>query len=197
MSSESQAAIHDLLDRLDRGDRSALDELFPIVYSELNALAHRLRLKWQGDYTLNTTALLHEGYLKLAKQHTLHAETRTHFLALASKAMRHILVNYARDRRAQKRGGDLTRVTFADSVFAGTPMALNTQQAEKLVALDDALDELEDVDPRQGKVVECRFFGGMTVEETAEALGVSARTVKRDWAIAQAWLQRAIERAGA
>jgi RNA polymerase sigma factor (TIGR02999 family) len=157
----------------------------------------RIACDSNGRAITRSIPLIHEGYLKLVKQHKLHAETRTHFLALSSKAMRHILVNYARDRRAQKRGGDLTRVTFGDSVVAGTPMALDTEQADKLVALDDALDELENVDPRQGKVVECRFFGGMTIEETAAALGVSARTVKRDWAIAQAWLQRAIEQAGA
>jgi RNA polymerase sigma factor (TIGR02999 family) len=182
-----QTAVENLLDELNRGNQAALGELYPLVYAELGELAHRLRRRWHGDYTLNTTALMHEGYLKLAERKRLHAETRVHFLALAARAMRHVLVNYARDRKAQKRGAGVANVEL-DTSRAVQAAALSAAQANELLALHEALQRLEQVDARQSRIVECRFFGGMTVEETAAAVGVSARTVKRDWAVAQAWL---------
>jgi RNA polymerase sigma factor (TIGR02999 family) len=189
VTGDDQSAIHRLLDELDGGNRAALDALFPLVYGELSELAHRLRTRWRGDLTLNTTALVHEAYVKLAGRNRVRAESRAHFLALAAKAMRHILVNYARDRRAQKRGGG-SEIVPLDETLASGQSGLSGKQADELVALDDALRALGQIDPRQSQVVECRFFGGMTVDETAAAVGVSPRTVKREWAVAQAWLAR-------
>lgn len=176
------------------GDRAALDALFPLVYEELSRLAHRQRRRWSGDFTLTTTALVHEAYLKLAGQRQLPTESRAHFLGIASRAMRHILCNYARDRRRQKRGGDrphlpLDQVEAAD----GRALDLSADQADRLAGLDEALRRFEQVAERQCRVVECRFFGGMSVEETAAALGVSPRSVKRDWAFARAWLLREMQ----
>lgn len=177
-------------DGLRSEDRSSLDDLFGLVYEELRWLARRQRRRWQGDHTLNTTALVHEAYVKLVAQKRIDVAGRAHFLALASRAMRHILCNYARAAGARKRGGGLERVSL-EPVHAPAPGNPATEEyADLLVVLDDALRSLELVSPRQSKVVECRFFGGLTVDETATALGISPRTVKRDWQVAQAWLQR-------
>jgi RNA polymerase sigma factor (TIGR02999 family) len=183
-----------LVNALAAGDREALNPLFPLVYEELRSLAHRQRRQWDGDLTLNTTALVHEAYLKLAGQRQLPTESRAHFLGIASRAMRHILCNYARDRRRQKRGGGrphlpLDQVEAAD----GTALNLSADQADRLAGLDEALRRFEAIAERQCRVVECRFFGGMSVEETAAALGVSPRSVKRDWAFARAWLLREMQ----
>ena len=192
MAGDEQTTIHRLLGELEGGNRAALDALFPLVYQELSELAHRLRKRWQGDLTLNTTALIHEAYLKLVDR-PLHAESRAHFLALAAKAMRHILINYARDRRAHKRGGASEALPLDEATFVPGQPGLSVAQADELVALDEALHALERIDRRQSQVVECRFFGGMTVDETAAAVGISPRTVKRDWTMAQAWLARRME----
>jgi RNA polymerase sigma factor (TIGR02999 family) len=171
------------------GNDAALDELVTLLYDELTDLAHRQRQRWRNDCTLNTTALVHEAYLKLVGQDPIGVESRAHFLALAARAMRHILCNYARDRRALKRGGGLKRLTLDEAPEHGLALPFG-KAADALVALDAALDRLGQLDPRQAKIVECRFFGGLTVEETASALGISPRTVKRSWAVAQAWLHR-------
>jgi RNA polymerase sigma factor (TIGR02999 family) len=186
--------VSTLVEAVAAGDRQALDELFPLVYEELGRLAHQQRRRWDGDFTLTTTALVHEAYLKLAGQRQLPTENRAHFLGVASRAMRHILCNYARDRRRQKRGGGqphlpLDRADPAD----GTPLDLSDDQADRLAGLDEALRRFEAIAERQCRVVECRFFGGMSVEETAAALGVSPRSVKRDWAFARAWLLREMQ----
>ena len=183
-----------LIDALAAGDRDALNPLFPLVYEQLRGLAHRQRRQWDGDLTLNTTALVHEAYLKLSHQRALPAESRAHFLGIASKAMRHILCNYARDRRRQKRGGREVHVPLetADAGEWGS-MELSDDQADRLAGLDEALRRFESIAPRQCRVVECRFFGGMSVEEAATALGVSPRSVKRDWAFARAWLLREMQ----
>jgi RNA polymerase sigma factor (TIGR02999 family) len=167
----------------------AVDQLFPILYDALRVLAHRQRGRWRDDHTLNTTALLHEAYVKLAGQARVEVDSQDHFLALAATAMRHILCNYARDRHALKRGGGLERVSFEEGAVPASAAA-DDDGSDTLISLDDALKRLEQLDPRQGRVVECRFFGGMSVEETASAIGISPRTVKRDWAVAQAWLHR-------
>ena len=187
---QTQTTIARLLERMKDGDRGALDELFVLLYDELKELAHRQRRRWRGNYTINTTVLLHEAYVKLVGQARVGAESRAHFRALAARAMRHILCDYAREQSAQKRGGGIEGLpldelkAFPES--AGSP----DDQWDTLVALDDALGRLERVDPRQSEVVECRFFGSMTIDETANAMGISPRTVKRDWAMAQAWLHR-------
>jgi len=187
---QTQKTVARLLEELRSGERGALDELFAILYDELKELARRQRLRWRGEYTLNTTALVHEGYLKLVGQAQVGVESRAHFRALAAKAMRHILCDYARERGAQKRGGGLGRLPLDELKASPVPVVFSSEDSDTLVALDDALRRLERLDPRQSEVVECRFFGGLTIEDTATAIGVSPRTVKRDWAVAQAWLHR-------
>ena len=190
MADETRTRVTELLSKLSDGDAAPVDELFALLYAELRAIAHRQRRRWQGDDTLQTTALVHEAFLKLVDQGRVAAESRVHFLAIASRAMRHILCNYARDRRAQKRGGAIEHVDIDESKNNAALNDSSSEPMEVLVALDEAMHRLEQLDPRQSKVVECRFFGGLTIEETAAALGVSPRTVKRDWTIAQAWLHR-------
>lgn len=191
MAEPAQTTVTRLLESVEGGDRAALDELFSLLYDELRGLARQQRHRWNGDDTLDTTALVHELYVKLADQERVSARGRAHFYALAGKAMRHILSNYARRRRAKKRGGTAIRFPLAEEKLLPTGgVSLSEEQVELLVALDDALSRLEEVDPRRGRVVECRFYGGMTIPDTATALGISQRTVKRDWAVAQAWLHR-------
>jgi RNA polymerase sigma factor (TIGR02999 family) len=175
-----------LLEALQRGDGAALGVLFPLVYEELRAVAHRQRRRWRGDETLNTTALVHEAYLKLVDQSRVGWESRAHFLATAAKAMRHILINYARDQRAQKRGGGSPKLSLDElgERLQGDAASWG-DSTDLLVALDEALEELERVNARQSRIVECRFFGGMTIPETAAALGISTATVSRGWVTAQ------------
>jgi RNA polymerase sigma factor (TIGR02999 family) len=163
---------------------SAVDELFGLAYPQLRRLARRVRLGWQGDQTLGTTALIHEAYLRFVRDRD-RVWDRVHFLAVASRAMRQVLINYAQQKRADKRGGSLRQTTLDGLQQA--PEAI-----EDLVALEAALQELERRNPRLGQVVECRFFGGLSVEETAEVTATSSATVKRDWRLAQAFLQRAL-----
>jgi len=190
MADDTRTRVTHLLARLQDGDTVAVDELFALLYGELRVIAHRQRRRWRGDDTLQTTALVHEAFLKLVDQERIAAESRVHFLAVAARAMRHILCNYARDQRAQKRGGAIEHVAIDESKDNAAPSHGSSEAMEVLVELDEQLRRLEQVDARQSKVVECRFFGGLTIEETAAALGISPRTVKRDWAMAQAWLHR-------
>jgi RNA polymerase sigma factor (TIGR02999 family) len=170
--------------------RDALDVLLPVVYEQLRTLAHHHRRRWVGDHTLDTTALVHEAYLRLADSGRVALASRAHVLGVASKAMRSILCDYARERHAIKRGGDVPRLSLETLLEQGVPVAFSDAQSDTLAALDEALAGLASVNPRLCRVVECRFFGGLTVEETAEALGTSPATVKRDWALARAWLYR-------
>jgi len=190
MADETRRRVTELLTDPPDGDAAAVEELFAVLYDELRAIAHRQRRRWQGDDTLQTTALVHEAFLKLVDQDRIAAESRAHFLGVAARAMRHILCNYARDQRAQKRGGGAVHVVLDESKGNAVSSNAPSEPMGVLISLDEALRRLERVDPRQSKVVECRFFGGLTIEETAGALGVSQRTVKRDWAMAQAWLHR-------
>ncbi len=165
-----------------RGDRETLDRLLPLVYEELRRIAHnRLGVEPTG-HTLNTTALVHEVYLKLVDQTRVEWRDRAHFLAVASMAMRRILIDYARKHRASKRGGERKRVPLDAADLS------MEERAETLIELDEALTRLAEVDERLSRVVECRFFGGLTQEETAEALGVTSRTVRSDWATAKGLL---------
>ena len=161
---------------------AALERVFAVVYDELRRLAHRQLQREPAGLTLRTTDLVHEAYLRLADQHSAHLKSRAHFLSIAAMAMRRILIDHARTHRTEKRGGGVPRVPL-DSI--DVPIA---ERAEFLIALDEALERLRALDARQARVVEYRFFGGMTEEETAEALGVGLRTAKRDWARARAWL---------
>ena len=192
MSDEIRATVSRLIDELRKGNRAALDELFPLIYEELRALARRQHQRWRSDPTLNTTALVHELYLKLEGQKHLQSTDRAYFFAVAAKAMRNILCNYARHRKAQKRGHGAAKVDLDDLTVPPEPPhdGLSEAQADMLAQLEEALRRMERIDKRGTEVVECRFYGGMTVEETAVALGISARTVKRDWQLAQAWLHR-------
>jgi RNA polymerase sigma factor (TIGR02999 family) len=159
-------------------------------------VAHRQRRRWQGNDTLNTTALVHEAYLKLVDQSRPSFETRAHFFATASKAMRHVLVNYARDQRALKRGGDMPKLSLEG---LGEPfkndLALSDDADDLMLALGAALENLERVSERQSRIVECRYFGGMSVDETAAALGISTATVSRGWKLAQVRLYQDMQRA--
>jgi len=173
-----------LLDQARRGQPAAVEEFVPILYGELRRIAARSLRRERPGQTLQPTALVHEAYLRLLKDEDLSFQNRAHFLAIAARSMREILVEHARARDAQKRGGHRQRVTLDEGVAAGGPRDV------ELVALDAALERLEQVDPAHARIVELRFFGGLTNEETAEALGVSPATVKRGWAVARAWLFR-------
>ena len=175
-----------LLARAHSGDSSALADVFPLIYDELRGLARQQLQREPDGHTLSPTALVHEAYMRLIDYSRMEWAGRAHFLAVAATAMRRILVDHARGHRSVKRGGMLRRVSI-DDVELGTE-----DRAELLVAIDDALDRLKEIDARQAQVVECRFFGGMTEEETATALGISVRTAKRDWAKAKSWLHREI-----
>lgn len=190
MAHDRQESVPGLLEELRDGRREAFDELFPLVYQELRELAHRRRQDWQGDHTLNTTALVHEAYLKLMGQRDATWETEAHFLAAAAKAIRHILINYARDSRAKKRGGGWQRVSLSERKLPGQGETDPLSWDDRVVALDEALQRLAERSERQSRIVECRFFGSMTVQQTAAALGLSTATVTRGWAMARAWLYR-------
>lgn len=181
---DGQENVTQLLEALSDGDRAALDQLVPIVYDTLHRMAHRELQGERHDHTLNTTALVHEAYLELVKLDRVDWQDRAHFVAVAAKAMRHVLIDYAVKRNAQKRGGNRHRVSLEDV------HVMTEQRAVELLALDEALKRLEAIDERQAHVVECRFFGGLTIEETAEALDISKATVSRDWTRARAWLNR-------
>ena len=176
------------------GDPAAMSELFAVVYDELRVLAKRQRSAWDGNETLDTTALVHEAYLKLAQQPNVMAVSRAQFFALAAHVMRHILSNYARDRNAKKRGGGAAILPL-DAVLDLAPAGLTAERTDVLIALDDALTRLEALSSRQGRVVECRFYAGMSIPETAAALDISPATVKREWALAQMWLYRELRSA--
>ena len=173
-----------LLDALRRGEADTA-ELLRRLYADLHRIAGQQRARWQGNETLNTTALVHEAYFKLVGD--LEAfEDRAHVLGVAARAMRQVLVSYAQARRALKRGGGTPDVALDD--LDADPAVLSLTQAEAVAALDEALDRLAQADPRAARVVECRFFGGLSNAETAEALGLSTATVSRAWRAARAWL---------
>jgi RNA polymerase sigma factor (TIGR02999 family) len=179
--SENRQQITDLLLQVREGSPGAMDRLFHAVYGELRRIASRQLRGERPGHTLSTTGLVHETYLKLADQTRVQWQDRAHFYRVASCAMRRILVDYARRYRAQRRGGELQRISFDDQASAG-------ERSETLLALDETLERLASLNQRLSQVVECRYFGGLTEEETAEALGVTTRTVQRDWAKARGWL---------
>jgi len=180
------SSVTELLAKARSGDSSALANVFPLIYEELRRLA-QIQIKREPDgHTLSPTALVHEAYMRLIDYTRMEWNGRAHFMAVAATAMRRILVEHARGHRSLKRGGALQRVSI-ESVQLGTE-----ERAELLIAVDDALSRLKEIDPRQAQVVECRFFGGMTEEETADALGIGLRTAKRDWAKAKVWLHKEI-----
>jgi RNA polymerase sigma factor (TIGR02999 family) len=173
------------------GDEDALGLLFPRVYDELRHIAHRHLRREREGHTLGTTALVNEAYLKLVDQTRAQWTDRAHFFAVAARVMRRILVDYARRHRAQKRGGAAQPVSLGDEAVGNASLVAD-ERADMLLALDEALTQLAELDERLSRVVECRFFGGLTEEETAEALSVTARTVRRDWVKAKGWLHQAL-----
>jgi RNA polymerase sigma factor (TIGR02999 family) len=172
------------LEAWSNGDPAAADKLMPLVYSELHQIAKRYMEREHPDHTLQTTALIHEAYLRLAEQPKTPWKNRSHFFGFAAHVMRHILVDYARSRHSLKKGGNLRHISVDEAAV------VSAESAAELVALDDALRALESVDRRKSQVVELRYFGGLSVEEVAEVLKVSPVTVMRDWSLAKAWLYR-------
>lgn len=187
MSQPPSQHVAKLLTRWKAGDRAALGELVPLVYKELRDIARRHMQRERPGHTLQSAALVHEAYLRLVDQRPLDTENRAHFLAVASRLMRQILVDHARSHGAAKRGAD-RRVELDAS------LVLPQLRSADVVALDDALNGLTTLDEQQGRIVELRFFGGLATEEIADVLGISPSTVKRDWNVAKAWLTREMKR---
>ncbi|HEY8203945.1 MAG TPA: sigma-70 family RNA polymerase sigma factor [Pyrinomonadaceae bacterium] len=183
MDSESPT-ITQLLVEWSHGSQQALDQLTPLVYDELRRMARTYLQRERSDHTLQATALVHEAYLRLIDQHSVSWQNRAHFFGIASQMMRRILVNHALARAAEKRGGAGEKLSLNEAVDVARQREVN------LIALDEALQELERLDPQQTRIVELRFFGGLSIEETAEVLRISPATVKRDWSTARLWLRR-------
>ena len=182
----SQVDVTLLLKQLSEGNRNVLDDLVPVVYGELRRLAASYMRRERPDHTLQTTALVHEAYLQLVGQERAHWENRSQFFGVAAQLMRRILVDHARAHGAAKRGGAATKISFDDAIV------LAHEQTGDLVAIDELLTRLAAIDPQQVRIVELRFFSGLSVDETAQVMGISDRTVKRDWAMAKAWLLRGL-----
>jgi RNA polymerase sigma factor (TIGR02999 family) len=186
MVEAKKADVTRLLSRWSAGDRAALDSLVPAVYRELRRMAARYLSRERSHHTVQPTALVHEAFLKLVDQRDVRWQNRAHFFGVAAQLMRRVLVDYARQRTADKRGGGVDCLPLEDS------MAIGVSNQIDMIAVDDALNRLATVDPDQVRLVELRFFGGLTIEETAEVLGWSSGSVKREWTVARAWLQREI-----
>ena len=182
--------VTELLVKWRSGDQAALQALLPLVYKELRDIAHRQLRRERSGHTLQSTALVHEAYLRLMDQGPPETQNRAHFVAVAARLMRQILIDYARSRGAQKRGANL-RVELEEG---DDPAAMSPKQGADLVALDDALKNLSERDEQQAQIVEMRYFGGLTIDETAEVLKISPATVKRDWSMARAWLAREMQK---
>ena len=188
--SDQPSEVSRLLAEYRRGNREALERLMPLVYGELRRIAaYHLRDERSG-HTLQPTALVHEAYMRLAIRSELYVRDRAHFLALAAQVMRHILVDYARARRRGKRGGGRTMVALDEA------LAVHEEREADLIALDDALTELSRMSAQQGQIVELRYFGGLTIEEIAETLGIAIARVRSDWTLARTWLRRELSRRG-
>jgi RNA polymerase sigma factor (TIGR02999 family) len=179
--------VTQLLEEVSRGDPEAMAALMPLLYQELHKIARHHLGRERADHTLQPTALIHEAYVRLVGQNRVRWQNRAHFLGVASQLMRRILIDYARSHRADKRGGTAHKLSLDDAEIAD-------EKAIEVVALDDALTALAVVDPQQSRIVELRFFGGLTIEETADALDVSPATIKREWVFLLAWLRRELEK---
>jgi|ERR1051326_307003 RNA polymerase sigma factor (TIGR02999 family) len=174
--------VTQLLIQWSNGDRAALDKLMPLIYEELRRLARHYMRRERSGHTLQTTALVNEAYLRLINRKHVHWQNRAHFFAIAAQLMRSILVDHARSHAYAKRGGGAHKIAL-DEV-----MVISQQRAAEVVALDEALKQMAEIDPQQARIVELRFFGGLTIEEAAEVMGLSPATIKREWATAKAWL---------
>src|SRR5688572_8749295 len=190
MKDPSSQDVTEVLAAWGRGDQQALEQLMPLVYRELRRLAHGRLGRERAGHSLQTTDLVHEAFLRLVDQQEAGWQNRSHFFAVAAQMMRRILVDYARARRYAKRGGGAEQVELDEA------MLVSSERAAEVVLLDEALVSLAEIDPRKSRIVELRFFGGLSIEETAEVLEVSPGTVMRDWTLAKAWLQREISHRG-
>ena len=188
MERGSSSPVTELLVRWRGGEREALDALIPLVYRELRRIALHYLQNERPGHTLQSTALVHEAYARMIAQDLPQWQNRAHFFAVAAQLMRQILVDHARGYRAAKRGGGACKLSLEDAEERPLPVDVD------IIALDDALKTLAEMDPQQGRVVELKFFGGLSIEDTAEVLGISASTVKRDWVTARAWLFRELDR---
>ena len=184
---DTSGRVTQLLANWGKGDLTAREELIPLVYQELRSLASSYLRRERPDHTLQPTALVHEAYLRLVDQHNVNWENRRHFFGAVAQAMRRILVDHARDRLAEKRGSGVAKVALTEAIV------MSQEQPAQMIALHESLTALASRDPQQGRIVELRVFGGLTVEEITGILGVSSATVKRDWALAKAWLRREME----
>lgn len=179
--------VTQLLKKARNGDRESLDRLLPLIYDELRRVAANQLHRERADHTLQATALVHEAYLRLLDQREVDWQNRAHFFSIAAEMMRRILVNHAVQRNAQKRGDGATRLSLDEAI------SLPDEKDFDLISLDEALKQLAEYDPTQARIVELRFFGGLTIEETAEVLGISDSTVKREWRMAKAWLKTQLQ----
>ena len=185
----SKADVSELLSALASGSPTAAEKLMPVVYSELKRVARAYMRRERPGHTLQTTALVHEAYLRLVRQENVRWQGRSHFFGIAAQLMRRILIDHARGHLREKRGGAVVALHLDEA------LVFSPEHSQELVRLDEALDRLAKLDPRQSRIVELRFFGGLSVEETAEYLGISPKTVKRDWAVAKAWLHAEVRSA--
>ena len=185
MDSDSQRLnVTRLLAETVGGEKDAAEQLMPLVFDELHELARRMLRRESPGHTLQPTALVHEAYLRMVGHSEIDWKGKTHFFAIGARNMRRILVDHARHKKRQKRGGEMTRIPLTDE------LCVSNRRDEDVLAIEDALNKLAKLDPRQAQIVELRFYGGLTVEEVAEVLGVSKRTVESDWTIVRAWLRR-------
>lgn len=191
MRRDSSHPVTELLTRWSEGDLAARDALVPLVYDELRRIARRCLADRRGNHTLQPTALVHEAYLRLARRDSDNWRDRTHFFALAAQMMRQILIDYARKGAAAKRGGNAVTLTLDE---ASDPSVDKSNSSLDLIALDDAMKKLASLDARQCKIVELRFFGGLSIEETAQMIDISPTTAKREWATARVWLHHAMSK---
>jgi RNA polymerase sigma factor (TIGR02999 family) len=182
MTQPSGHQVTQLLVEWSNGDKAALDKLMPLIHEELRRLAHYYMSRERGGHTLQTTALVNEAYLRLVNRKNVHWQNRAHFFAIAAQLMRSILVDHARSHAYAKRGGGARKIELDEA------MLVSQERAAEVVALDDALKGLAEIDPQQSRIVELRFFGGLTIEEVAEVLHLSPATIKREWTTARAWL---------
>jgi RNA polymerase sigma factor (TIGR02999 family) len=184
MATLQTSEVTQLLVDWGNGDEAALEKLMPLVYDELRAIAHRHMRRERAGHSLQTTALVNEAYLRLVDQRDVRWQNRVHFFAIAAQLMRRILIDHARGRRRARRGGGVLKLSLDEATV------VSREPAAELIALDDALRNLEAIDPRKGRLVELRFFGGLSLDETAAELGISPRTAMRDWRMAKSWLRR-------
>ena len=187
MATLSADNLTELLIEWREGDKTALDKLTPLVYDELRRIAHRYARRERNGHTLQTTALVNEAYLRLAGTKSIEWQNRSHFFAVTAQVMRNVLIDHARRRLYAKRGGHAQQVSIDD-----VSLEMSEERADELVVLDEALSDLAKLDPRKARVVELRYFGGLSLEETAQTLEISLMTVRRDWRAAKAWLYKAV-----